>query len=191
MLNRFSSNSRKLNRIIPKINTNNLVDTDLTGSLTNIELPTENKFNSNVRSNPNPIKLVNNKGRIHDFHTEILEYSALYVKKDVTLFDSGSQTLTIKNTILAYGTEEPTSENFEVLINGIHLPGVYKINQIENDVVVTIYDNKTSSGFPVLDFNILPGSNIQVIGKLIDVPLAIESSYDIIINTEDGKDIII
>jgi hypothetical protein len=149
MLNRFSSNSRKLNRIIPKINTNNLVDTDLTGSLTNIELPTENKFNSNVRSNPNPIKLVNNKGRIHDFHTEILEYSALYVKKDVTLFDSGSQTLTIKNTILAYGTEEPTSENFEVLINGIHLPGVYKINQIENDVVVTIYDNKTSSGFPV------------------------------------------
>jgi hypothetical protein len=45
MLNRFNSNAKKLNRIIPKINPNNLND-DLyiTGSLLNIETPTTNKF---------------------------------------------------------------------------------------------------------------------------------------------------
>ena len=38
MLKRFSSNTRKLNRIIPKVNTNNLNDDSyLTGSLLNIE----------------------------------------------------------------------------------------------------------------------------------------------------------
>jgi hypothetical protein len=169
MLNRFSSNSRKLNRIIPKINTNNLTDTDLTGSLANIELPTENKFNSNVRSNPNPIKLVNNKGRIHDFHTEILEYSALYIKLPVNDWDSNTSTLTIRNAKLAYGTEQPSPENFEVFINGIHLPGIYNINQVENDVVVTIYDNITSLGAPVLDFSILSKSSIWVIGKLLEI----------------------
>ena len=50
MLNRFNSNAKKLNRIIPKINPNNLND-DLyiTGSLLNIETPTTNKFNSNAK----------------------------------------------------------------------------------------------------------------------------------------------
>ena len=189
MLNRFSSNSRKLNRIIPKINTNNLMDTDLTGSLANIELPTENKFNSNVRSNPNPIKVINNKGAIHDFHTEILEYSALYKKLPVSDWDSNTSTLTIRNVKLAYGTEEPTPENFEVFINGIHLPGVYTIKQVENNVVVTIYDNITSLGTPVLDFNILSGSSVWVVGKLLEIPIGTE--LDIILSTENDEEIIL
>ena len=58
MLKQFNSNNRKLNRVIPpRVNTENLVNLDLTGSLQNIELPTTNKFNSNTRSNPNPIKV--------------------------------------------------------------------------------------------------------------------------------------
>jgi hypothetical protein len=71
MLKQFNSNSRKLNRIIPKINPKNLVSTDLTGSLLNIEIPTNTKFQSKTRSNPNPIKLVNNKTKISDFYQEI------------------------------------------------------------------------------------------------------------------------
>jgi hypothetical protein len=55
MLNQFSSNARKLNRIIPKVNFNNLNDSlYLTGSLVNISAsftePT--KFQSNSRKNP-------------------------------------------------------------------------------------------------------------------------------------------
>ena len=56
MLKQFNSNARKLNRIIPKINPNNLVSTDLTGSLANIEIPNNTKFESKTRSNSNPIK---------------------------------------------------------------------------------------------------------------------------------------
>jgi hypothetical protein len=57
MLKRFSSNTKKLNRIIPKINPNNLVSNDLTGSLQNIEIPSEKKYESKTRSNPNPTQL--------------------------------------------------------------------------------------------------------------------------------------
>jgi len=73
MLNKFNSNVRKINRIIPKINPNNLND-DLyiTGSLLNIELPTENKFNSNTKSNPNLIRLVDNTSTVSDLTGSLL-----------------------------------------------------------------------------------------------------------------------
>ena len=67
MLKQFNSNSRKLNKVVPKVNINNLTNNDLTGSLLNIEIPTNTKFQSKTRSNPNPIKLVNNKTKISDF----------------------------------------------------------------------------------------------------------------------------
>ena len=38
MLNRFNSNTRKLNKVVPKVNINNLTNNDLTGSLLNIEI---------------------------------------------------------------------------------------------------------------------------------------------------------
>ena len=53
MLNQFSSNARKLNRIIPKVNTNNLNDSlYITASLLNIELPSSASYQSNTRKNP-------------------------------------------------------------------------------------------------------------------------------------------
>ena len=50
MLNRFSATSRKINRVIAKINPNNLVNSDLTGSLLNIQIPSTNKFESRSRN---------------------------------------------------------------------------------------------------------------------------------------------
>jgi hypothetical protein len=103
MLRQFNSNARKLNRIIPpKVNAENLVNLDLTGSLQNIELPTTNKFNSNTRSNPNPIKVVNNKTTISNFHQEILEHSARYVSRKIDEFDNTENTLTIYNVFLEW-----------------------------------------------------------------------------------------
>ena len=183
MLNRFNSNARKLNRIIPKINPNNLND-DLyiTGSLLNIELPTENKFNSNTKSNPNPIKLVNNKTKISEFHNEILQHSARYVSRNVDTFSNAENTLTIYNVSLDYGTEGASAENFEVLVFGLHIPGDYTVNQIGNNVIV-----KLNSQY--IDFDSVTISDIYVIGKLVDIPIATEDGF--IITTEDGLDIII
>ncbi len=183
MLNRFNSNSRKLNRVIPaRINPENLVNLDLTGSLQNIELPTTNKFNSNTRSNPNPIKVVNNKTTISNFYQEILEHSARYVSRQIDEFNNLENTLTIYNVALDYGTEGASSDNFEVLVYGLHIPGDYTVTQIENNVVVKLNDL-------YIDFDSVTINDIYVIGKLVEIPIAAEN--DIILSTENGLDLIV
>ena len=182
MLKQFNSNSRKLNRIIPKINPNNLVSTDLTGSLQNIEIPTNTKFQSKTRSNPNPIKLVNNKTKISDFYQEILEHSARYVQRVIDEFDNNTNTLTIYNVTLDYGTEGASADNFEVLVYGLHIPGNYTIKEVGNDVVITLNEQ-------YIDYDNVTINDIYVMGKLVDVPVATED--DSIIITESGLDIII
>ena len=182
MLKQFNSNSRKLNRIIPKINPKNLVSTDLTGSLLNIEIPTDTKFQSKTRSNPNPIKLVNNKTKISDFYQEILENSARYVQRNVDVFDNNTNTLTIYNVTLDYGTEGASPNNFEVLVFGLHIPGNYTVKEAGNNVVITLNEQ-------YIDYDNVTINDIYVMGKLVDVPVATED--DSIIITESGLDIII
>ena len=184
MLNRFNSNARKLNKVIPaKVNPKNLVNLDLTGSLQNIELTTKNKFNSNTKSNPNPTKLVNNKTTISNFHQEILQHSARYISRKIDTFDNtGFGTLTIYNVCTDYGTEGASPDNFEVLVYGLHIPGDYTITEVGNDVVVTLNDE-------YIDFDNVTIDDIYVIGKLVDIPIATEDNFNI--TTEDGLDIII
>jgi hypothetical protein len=183
MLKRFSSNTRKLNRIIPKVNTNNLNDDSyLTGSLLNIELPTTRSFDSHTRSNPNPIKVVNNKTIISDFYQEILEHSARYNQRVIDEFDNNLNTLTIYNVTLDYGTEGASPNNFEVLVFGLHIPGNYTIKEVGNNVVITLNEY-------YIDYDNVTVDDIYVMGKLVDVPVATED--DSIIITEDGLDIII
>jgi len=183
MLRQFNSNARKLNRVIPaRINPENLVNLDLTGSLQNIEAPTTNKFNSNTRSNPNPIKLVNNKSTISNFHQEILEHSARYVSRQIDEFDNSENTLTIYNVSLDYGTEGPSSDNFEVLVYGLHIPGDYTITEVGNNVVVKLNDL-------YIDFDSVTINDIYVIGKLVDIPIAAENN--IVLSTENDLDLII
>ena len=182
MLKQFNSNSRKLNRIIPKINPNNLVSTDLTGSLLNIELPSSASYQSYTRSNPNPIKVVNNKTIISEFYQEILEHSARYVQRNVDEFDNNANTLTIYNVTLDYGTEGASPNNFEVLVYGLHIPGNYTVKEVGNDVVITLNEQ-------YIDYDNVTVNDIYVMGKLVDAPVATED--DSIIITEDGLDIII
>jgi hypothetical protein len=158
MLKQFNSNARKLNRIIPKINPNNLVSTDLTGSLANIEIPTNTKFESKTRSNPNPIKLINNKSKIDDFHSELLDYSARKAERYVDGFDNVANTLTINNVVLDYGTEGASPNNFEILVYGLHIPGNFTIKEVGNNVVITLNDR-------YIDFDSVTIEDIYVIGK--------------------------
>jgi hypothetical protein len=183
MLKQFNSNTKKLNRVIQKINTNNLTNTDLTGSLLNIEIPTNTKFESTTKSNPNPIKLVNNKSKISEFYNEILQFSARSVRKSIDTFsNSGYGSLIINNVALDYGTEGASPENFEVLVYGLHIPGDYRIYEENGNVVVSLND-------AYIDFDNITIGDIYVIGKLIDIPMASEDGYNLI--TEDGLDIII
>ncbi len=223
MLKRFSSNARKINKIIPKVNPNNLNDslyitasllnvelpsTNLyqsntrknpfgptvinknnindnlyvTASLANIELPSSASYQSHTRSNPNPIKLVNNKTKISDFYQEILENSARYNQRVIDEFDNNTNTLTIYNVTLDYGTEGASPNNFEVLVFGLHIPGNYTIKEVGNNVVITLNEE-------YIDYDNVTINDIYVMGKLVDVPVATED--DSIIITEDGLDIII
>jgi hypothetical protein len=183
MLKQFSSNTRKLNKVVPKVNINNLTNNDLTGSLLNIEIPTNTKFQSKTRSNPNPIKLVNNKTKISDFYQEILENSARYNQRMVDEFDNIKNTLTIYNVYLDYGTEGASPNNFEVLVFGLHIPGNYKIEEVGNDVVITLNEY-------YIDYDNVTVNDIYVMGKLVNVPV-VTTETDLIIITEDGLDIII
>jgi hypothetical protein len=182
MLKQFNSNSRKLNKVVPKVNINNLTNNDLTGSLLNIEIPTNTKFQSKTRSNPNPIKLVNNKTKISDFYQEILENSARYNQRVIDEFDNNLNTLTIYNVTLDYGTEGASPNNFEVLVFGLHIPGNYTVKEVGNDVVITLNEQ-------YIDYDNVTINDIYVMGKLVDVPVATED--DSIIITESGLDIII
>jgi hypothetical protein len=182
MLKQFNSNARKLNRIIPKINPNNLVSTDLTGSLANIEIPTNTKFQSKTRSNSTSPKIVNNKSTINDFYLEILQNSVRILDRKIDAFDNIANTLTIYNVALDYGTEGASPDNFEILVYGLHIPGDFTIKEIGNDVVIKLNDE-------YIDFDSVTIDDIYVIGKLLEIPIATEDNYNII--TEDGLDIIL
>jgi hypothetical protein len=182
MLKQFNSNARKLNRIIPKINPNNLVSTDLTGSLANIEIPTNTKFNSNTKSNPNKNIVTNNKSTINDFYLEILQNSARKVTRIVDEFNNTLNTLTLYNTYLDYGTEGVSPNNFEILVYGLHIPGNFTIAEVGNNVVITLNDR-------YIDFDNVTIDDIYVIGKLVDIELDTENDIDIL--TENDENIII
>ena len=182
MLKQFNSNSRKLNKVVPKVNINNLTNNDLTGSLLNIEIPTNTKFQSKTRSNPNPIKLVNNKTKISDFYQEILENSARYVQRVIDEFDNNTNTLTIYNVTLDYGTEGASPNNFEVLVFGLHIPGNYTVKEVGNNVVITLNEQ-------YIDYDNVTINDIYVMGKLKDIPIGTE--LDIVLSTENDEEIIL
>jgi hypothetical protein len=140
------------------------------------------KLNSNTKSNPNPIKLVNNKNKISDFYQEILEHSVRYVGRHVDAFDNSENTLTIYNVSLDYGTEGASPNNFEILTFGLHIPGNYTVNQIENNVVIKLNDR-------YIDFDNVTINDIYVIGKLVEIPIAAENN--IVLSTENDLDLII
>lgn len=166
MLKQFNSNNRKLNRAVPKNIKGNTLDNDAyieyLQSIAEAEYAEHNtnvrKTNSNVRSNSNSSTLTNNKGKINSFYQEILQYSAKYVKKQIDAFDNVANTLTLYNTTLDYGTETPTAENFEILTFGLHIPGDYVINQIDNSVVIKLNER-------YIDFDNITLEDIYVFGK--------------------------
>jgi hypothetical protein len=182
MLKQFNSYTRKLNRIITKINLKNLLSNDLIANLSNIKMPTNTKFQSKSRSKPNNVNVVNNKNTINNFYQEILENSARYNQRVIDEFDNNTNTLTIYNVTLDYGTEGASSNNFEVLVFGLHIPGNYKIEEVGNNVVITLNEQ-------YIDYDNVTINDIYVMGKLKDIPIGTE--LDIVLSTENDEEIIL
>jgi len=147
-----------------------------------IDVQISNKFNSRTKPNPNPIKLVNNKTTISDFYQEILEHSARYVQRNVDTFDNNTNTLTIYNVTLDYGTEGASPNNFEVLVFGLHIPGNYTVKEVGNNVVITLNEQ-------YIDYDNVTINDIYVMGKLKDIPIGTE--LDIVLSTENDEEIIL
>ncbi len=219
MLNRFSSNTKKLAKVIQKINTNNLIDLDLTGSLNNIEIPSSKKFDAKTRTkviqnintnnltdldltgslnnievpsdkkfaaktrtNETVVKLVNNTPKLNQFYTDILQYSGRYVKRGITEIDTQNNKLIIENVKLDYGTEEVSPNNFEVIVGGLNLPGIYEINQVSSSVEITLKQE-------FIDYQSVTENDIYVIGKILELQLLTDELQGL--QTEDGKIIIL
>lgn len=121
-----------------------------------VRIPT--KFSGRTKSNQNSIKLVNNKNKINNFYQEILQHSARMVERQIDAFDNIQNTLTIYDVSLDYGTEGASSDNFEVLVYGLHIPGDYTIKEVGNNVVITLNDE-------YIDFDSVTINDIYVIGK--------------------------
>ena len=122
-----------------------------------VRIPT--KFGGRTKSNPNPIKLVNNKTTISDFYKEILENSAKQIEKGINDFSNvGFGSLIIYSSSLDYGTEGASPNNFEVLVYGLQIPGNYSIKEIGDNVVITLNSN-------YIDFDNVTINNISVRGK--------------------------
>jgi hypothetical protein len=190
MLNRFNSNSKKINRAVPKNIKGNTLDNDAyiayLQSIAEAEYAEHNtgiqKTSSKTRSNPNPKKLINNKTKISDFYQEILENSARYNQRVIDEFDNNANTLTIYNVTLDYGTEGASPNNFEILVFGLHIPGNYTIKEVGNNVVITLNEQ-------YIDYDNVTINDIYVIGKLVEIPIAAEN--DIVLSTENDLDLII
>jgi len=192
MLNRFTSNTKRLNRIVSKVNINNLTDASITGSLENIiadGIESPKKFEANVKSNPSPIKIISTKNHISNFYTNIIEYSGQYIYTSVSHMvkeqsidgESVLKKLILGNTKLKYGTEEVGPENFEVLIDGLHLPGIFSVKQIGLDVEIILNE------LWKIDDRVEPDSVI-VFGKIDTAAIITEEGEYII--TEDEQNII-
>jgi hypothetical protein len=176
MLKQFNSNNRKITKPVPKNIKGNTLDNDAyiayLESIAEAEFAEHNtnveKISSKSRKNTNQKQILNNSTKISNFHNEILKYSAK-VKRvvadelEVVYSDSSNSTLhklIIYNKFLDYGTEAPTPENFEVLENGLHIPGFFDIKQVGNNIEVTftsIYLLNTNS----------PASQFSIVGRIL------------------------
>jgi hypothetical protein len=158
----YESNYRKNPFTFNVTNTNNTV-VDITGSLSLVDVPIDRQYDSFVRNSDYQTNVINNKPNIEEFHNQILQYSARYVKKIISGFDSGSQQFYISSSILDYGTTEPTSDNFEIMVDGLHIPDIYKVEQSGSSVVIQLL--KTG----VVDWDLLDSNDrVVVYGKFLN-----------------------
>jgi hypothetical protein len=182
MLNRFKPNNRIITKVNVPINPLHLDNTNLTGSLLNIPIPTNTKFQSQTKSNQNSTIVRNNKNVTNKGNLDILQYSAKYIESGISLYDPTLNQFIIYNMLLDYGTEEPNVNNFEIVMGGLYLPDIYSIYQSGSAVVVQLNEN-------YIDYNDFSISDVTIYGKLLPVEIETENEFNL--ETENDENIIL
>jgi hypothetical protein len=118
------------------------------------------KFDSTTRQNSTLVKVINNAVKISNFHKEILKYSARELQRNIDSFDAVTNTLTILNTRLDYGTDGITPDNFQILVHGFSIPVNYSITELNGDIIIKLNEN-------YIDYSEVAIDDIYVIGKFI------------------------
>jgi hypothetical protein len=170
------------NKVVSVINPIHLDNTNITGSLLNIAIPNTTKFEAQTKSNENTNVIKNNKNVISKSNSDILEYSAKYIESGLTRVDINQNQLIIDGIMLDYGTEQPSIDNFEIVVGGLYLPDIYNIYQSGSSVVIQLNEN-------FIDYTDFSISDVMVYGKLLNIGLDTENGFDI--DTELGENIII
>lgn len=151
-----SPNIRKAIQSGP-INKNDIETDNITGSFENLEEPAKYIVAQN-RPDTVGTKIVNEKQNTLDYNKQIIEYSSREIQKQITGFDASTNQLFISASIIDYGTEEVSSENFEILYNGATAPFIYKVEQVGPDVIITFSEE-------YVNYETLTNSQIFVLGK--------------------------
>jgi hypothetical protein len=161
----FNSNTRKLNKVVPKTDINNIAgasfieklvnDAQLqgetySGSFASVEdynyessfdSRTKKTFNTKNRTNPNQSKVKRSeKDLVLGFRDDILDITANWVFKqpDVIEILDDARIRLIFNNVYLQGATTITSSNFDVYVNGVRTPSYLSVEQSETGVNLII-----------------------------------------------------
>ena len=206
----FNSNTRKLNRIIPKTDINNIAGASFieklvndaqiqgetySGSLasvqnydyeTSFDSRTKKTFNTKNRTNPNQTKVKRSeKDLVLRFRDDIMDITANWVFRQpdfIEVLDDARIRL-IFNNVYLQGATTITSSNFDVYVNGVRTPSYLTIEPNEFGVHLIINE------FIGVDSTNKDRVNIYVKGKFEQLILATEDGINLL--TENDEEIIL
>lgn len=161
----FNSNTRKLNKVVPKTDINNIAGASFieklvndahiqgetfSGSLasvqnydyeTSFDSRTKKTFNNKTRTNPNQSKVKRSeKDLVLGFRDDILDITSNWVFKQpdtIEVLDDARVRLIFNNASLQ-GATTITSSNFDVYVNGVRTPSYLSIEQSDTGVNLII-----------------------------------------------------
>jgi hypothetical protein len=206
----FNSNTRKLNRVVPKTDINNIVGASLieklvndaqlqgetySGSFASVEdynyessfdSRTKKTFNTKNRTNPNQSKVKRSeKDLVLGFRNDIMDITANWVFRQpdfIEVLDDARIRL-IFNNVYLQGATTITSSNFDVYVNGVRTPSYLSIEQSEIGVNLIINE------FIGIDSTNKDRVSIYVKGKFEQLILATEDNITLL--TENDEEIIL
>jgi hypothetical protein len=206
----FNSNTRKLNKVVPKTDINNIVGASFieklisdaqiqgetySGSLasvtnydyeTSFDSRTKKTFNTKNRTNPNQSKVKRSeKDLVLGFRDDILDITANWIFRQpdfIEVLDDARIRL-IFNNVYLQGATTITSSNFDVYVNGVRTPSYLSIEQSEIGVNLIINE------FIGIDSTNKDRVSIYVKGKFEQLILATEDNITLL--TENDEEIIL
>lgn len=152
----FNSNTRKLNRVTPKTDINNIAGASFieklvndaqiqgetySGSLasvqnydyeTSFDSRTKQTFNTKNRTNPNQSKVKRSeKDLVLGFRDDILDITANWIFKQPDIIEvlDDRRIRLIFDNVYVQGATTITSSNFDVYVNGVRTPSYLSIEQ--------------------------------------------------------------